>query len=174
MEQSNGLLACGFVDFGGTMCKLNNLNIRLGKKKSIIFLVDGTIKLDHLKLEIGQKRPELANRSGVLFHQDNARPQTSVVTHQNLLELGWEVLMHPPYIPDLALSDYHLFLALQNFLSGKKLGSREVWENRLLDVFAKKCQDFYARGIMKLPLKWQQIIQQSGAYLTQIGQSEGC
>ncbi|GFX77963.1 hypothetical protein TNCV_909801 [Trichonephila clavipes] len=28
--------------------------------------------------------PELANRRGVAFHQDNARPLTSVVTHQNL------------------------------------------------------------------------------------------
>ncbi|GFY10319.1 transposase [Trichonephila clavipes] len=80
--------------------------------------------------------------------------------------------MNPPYCPDLARSDYYLFLVLQNFLSDKKSGSREDCENRLLDVFANKGQDFYERGIMKLPLKWQQIIQQNGAYLTQIGQSE--
>lgn len=129
-------------------------------------------QLDRLKLAIDQKRPELANRRGVVFHQDNARPHTSVVTRQKLRELGWEVLMHPPYSPDLAPSDYHLFLALQNFLSNKKLGSREDCENRLLEFFANKDQDFYERGIMKLPLKWQQIIQQNGAYLTQIGQSE--
>ncbi|GFW19692.1 hypothetical protein TNCV_1605831 [Trichonephila clavipes] len=40
--------------------------------------------------------PELANRRGVVFHQDNARPYTFVVTRQKLWELGWEVLMHPP------------------------------------------------------------------------------
>ncbi|GFW70638.1 transposase [Trichonephila clavipes] len=57
-------------------------------------------------------RPELANRRGVVFHQNNARPHTSVVTRQNLWELGWEVLMHPPYSPDMPPSDYHLFLAL--------------------------------------------------------------
>ncbi|GFW43754.1 histone-lysine N-methyltransferase SETMAR [Trichonephila clavipes] len=107
----------------------------------------------------------MANIGGV-FHQNNARPHTSVVIRQNLWEFGWKILMHPPYSSDLAPSDYHHFLALQNFLSDKKLGSREDWENRLLDVFASKCQDFYARGIMKLPLKWQQIIQQNGAYLT--------
>ncbi|GFY24200.1 histone-lysine N-methyltransferase SETMAR [Trichonephila clavipes] len=105
---------------------------------------------------------------------DNARTHTSVATRHNLWELGWEVLMHPPYSPDLAPSDYHLFLALQNFLSDKKLGSREDCENRLLDVFANKSQDFYERGIMKPPLKWQQIIQQNGVYLTQIGQLEAC
>ncbi|GFV44298.1 histone-lysine N-methyltransferase SETMAR [Trichonephila clavipes] len=76
--------------------------------------------MNRLKLAINQKRPELAKRRGVVFHQDNARPHTSVVTRQKLWELGWEVLMHPPYSPDLTPSDYHLFPALQNFLSDKK------------------------------------------------------
>ncbi|GFV79100.1 histone-lysine N-methyltransferase SETMAR [Trichonephila clavipes] len=66
---------------------------------------------------------------------------------QNFWELGWEVLMHPPYSTNLEPSDYHSFLTLQNFLSDKKLGSREDCENRLLDVFANKGQDFYERGI---------------------------
>ncbi|GFV43099.1 histone-lysine N-methyltransferase SETMAR [Trichonephila clavipes] len=35
---------------------------------------------DRLKLAIDQKRPELANRRDGVFHQDNARPHTSVVT----------------------------------------------------------------------------------------------
>ncbi|GFX30366.1 hypothetical protein TNCV_1964721 [Trichonephila clavipes] len=43
--------------------------------------------LDRLKLAIDQKRPELANRRGVVFHQGNARPHTSVVSCQNLWEL---------------------------------------------------------------------------------------
>ncbi|GFU89928.1 mariner Mos1 transposase [Trichonephila clavipes] len=68
-------------------------------------------QLDRLKLAIDQKRPELANRRGVVFHQDNVRPHTSVVTRKNLWEFSWEVLMHPPYSPDLAPRDYHLFLA---------------------------------------------------------------
>ncbi|GFU83854.1 EGF domain-specific O-linked N-acetylglucosamine transferase [Trichonephila clavipes] len=106
-------------------------------------------------------RPESANRRGVVFHQDNARPHSSIVTRQKLWELGWEVLMHPPYGPDLAPNDYHLFLPLHNFLSDKNLGSREDYENPLLEFFVNKSQDFYERGNMKLPLKWQQIIQQN-------------
>ncbi|KAG5311526.1 SETMR methyltransferase, partial [Acromyrmex insinuator] len=62
-----------------------------------------------LQETIKQKRPELINRKGVVFHHDNARPHTSLMTRQKLRELSWEVLMHPPYSPDLALSDYHLF-----------------------------------------------------------------
>ncbi|GFX11183.1 histone-lysine N-methyltransferase SETMAR [Trichonephila clavipes] len=111
--------------------------------------------LDNLKQAIDQKRPELANRRGVVFHHGNARPHTVVVILQKLGELGWEVLMFPPYSPDLAPSDYHLFLAFQNILSDKKLGSREDCENRLLQFFDNKDQDFYERGTMKLLLKRQ-------------------
>ncbi|GFW33308.1 histone-lysine N-methyltransferase SETMAR [Trichonephila clavipes] len=131
-------------------------------------------QLDYWKLLINQKRPELANKRSVMFHQDNARLHTSTVTRQKLWELFWEVLMHPPYSPDLGPSEYHLFLALQNFLSDKKLGSREDCENRLLEFFANKYQDFYERGIMKLFLIRQQIIHQNGEYVTQIGQSKTC
>ncbi|GFV13562.1 mariner Mos1 transposase [Trichonephila clavipes] len=66
-------------------------------------------QLDRLKLEIDQKRPELANRRYVVLHQDNARTYTSVVTRQKLWELGWEALMHSPYSPNLTPSDYHFF-----------------------------------------------------------------
>ncbi|GFT95707.1 transposase [Trichonephila clavipes] len=79
-------------------------------------------QLDRLKLVTDQKPPELVNRRGVVFHQDNARPHTSVVTRQKLWELDWKVLMPPPCSPDLAPNDYHLFLALQNFQSDIKLG----------------------------------------------------
>ncbi|GFV87993.1 histone-lysine N-methyltransferase SETMAR [Trichonephila clavipes] len=113
----------------------------------------------------------MANRRCVVFHQDNARPHTSVVTRQKLWGLGWEVLVHPPYRPDMAPSDYHLFLALQNYLSDKKLGSREDCVNRLLEFFANKDQNFNDRDIMKLPLKWQQIMHQNGVYLIRIRQS---
>ncbi|GFX23163.1 mariner Mos1 transposase [Trichonephila clavipes] len=109
-------------------------------------------QLDRLKLAIDQKRPELANRRGVVFHQDNARSYTSIVTPQKLRELGWEVLMNPPYSPDLVPSDYHLFLSFQYFLSDKKLGSREDCENRLLEFFATKDQYFFERRIINLAL----------------------
>ncbi|GFW96866.1 mariner Mos1 transposase [Trichonephila clavipes] len=111
-------------------------------------------QLEHLKLAIYQKRREWANKRGVASIRTTPDHTLSVVTRQNIWELGWEVLMHPPYSLDLAPSDYHLFLALQNLMISNKLGSREDCENRLLDVFTNKGQDIYERDIMKLPLKW--------------------
>ncbi|KAG5323460.1 SETMR methyltransferase, partial [Acromyrmex heyeri] len=54
---------------------------------------------------------------------------TQNITRQKLRELGWEVLMHPPYSGLTALSDYHLFRSLQNSLNGVKLASKEACEN---------------------------------------------
>jgi len=57
------------------------------------------IKLDEA---IKEKRLELVNRKGIVFHHDNARSHTSLVTRGKLLELGkW------CRIPDTALTWRH-------------------------------------------------------------------
>lgn len=87
-------------------------------------------QLDRLKAAIGEKRPELSNRKGVVFHQDNARPHVSLQFRQKLLQLCWDVLRHPPYSPDLAPSNFYLFRSLQNSL-GENFNSLEACQNHL-------------------------------------------
>jgi hypothetical protein len=40
-----------------------------------------------------------------------------------ITNLGWTVLPHTPYSPDLAPSDFHLFEALKDAIHGKRFGS---------------------------------------------------
>ena len=47
---------------------------------------------------------------GVLFFHDNAPAHRTLATKKKLAYLGFQCLDHPPYPPDLATSDYHLFL----------------------------------------------------------------
>ena len=54
-------------------------------------------QLDQLKAALDKKHPELVSRKHIIFHQDNARPRVFLKTRQKLLQLGWEVLIHPPY-----------------------------------------------------------------------------
>jgi len=122
-------------------------------------------KLSIRSCTIQKERPELVNRKGVMFHHDNARPDTSLMTRNKLTSLGWEVLMHQPYSPDFAPSDYHLFRALQNFLDYKKLANRDVTEKYLAKFFDNKPQNFYNDGIMKLSEKWQKVIDNNGHYV---------
>ncbi|EFN64019.1 Histone-lysine N-methyltransferase SETMAR, partial [Camponotus floridanus] len=67
--------------------------------------------------------------------------------------------------PDLAPSDYHLFKHLQNFLDGTKLASREACENELVKFFTNRDEDFFNRGIMKLPSKTLENIQKVSHYM---------
>ena len=72
-------------------------------------------QLDQLKAALDEKRPELVNRKRIIFHHDNSRLHVSLMTRQKLLQLGWEVLIHPPYSSDIAPSDFHLFRSLTKF-----------------------------------------------------------
>ena len=104
-------------------------------------------QLDHLKAALNKKHPESVNRKRIIFHQDTARPHVSLMTRQKLLELGWEVVIHPPYSPDIAPSDFHLFRSLQNSLNGKNFNSLEdcksTWNSSLL----KQIKSFGKMGL---------------------------
>ncbi|GFU33045.1 mariner Mos1 transposase [Trichonephila clavipes] len=119
-------------------------------------------QLDKLNDTLQQKRSELINGDN---NQDNARPHTSLVTRQKLLQLEWDTMPHPPYSPDLAPSDYYLFRSLQNFLDGKTFTSNEEVKNHLDQFFASKDQKFYERRSMLLPERWQNVLDQNGQYI---------
>jgi len=50
---------------------------------------------------------------GVLFLHDNAPAHRALATQKKLAYLDFHFLDHPPYSPDLAPSDYHLFPGLK-------------------------------------------------------------
>ena len=103
----------------------------------------------------------------MIFHQDNTRPHVSLVTRQKLLQFCWEVLLHLSYSPDIAPSDFHLFRSSQNSLNGKNFNSLEDYKRHLEKLFAQKDKKFREDGIMKLPEKWQKVVEQKGEYVVQ-------
>jgi len=50
---------------------------------------------------------------GVLFLHNNAPAHRALATQKKHAYLGFQCLDHPPYSPDLAPSDYHLFPGLK-------------------------------------------------------------
>ncbi|XP_055711489.1 histone-lysine N-methyltransferase SETMAR-like [Phlebotomus papatasi] len=122
-------------------------------------------QLVELKKAIEEKRPILSNRKGVLFHHDNARSHVAKPTLAKLKEMNWEIMPHPPYSPDIAPSDYHLFRSLQNNLNGKKFKNVEDVKNHLDTFFNEKPRNFYESGIRKLVERWEWIAEHDGKYI---------
>lgn len=100
--------------------------------------------------------------------QDNARPHKSRISTAHVKDtLDWDVVEHPPYSPDIAPSDYHVFLSLKNFLRGKRFRNQTEVEAALRDYFDSKETEFWTRGIKKLPKRWLQVYYNRGDYLLQ-------
>uniref|UniRef100_A0A8R1EXG6 Histone-lysine N-methyltransferase SETMAR n=1 Tax=Caenorhabditis japonica TaxID=281687 RepID=A0A8R1EXG6_CAEJA len=84
-------------------------------------LLPTSINFASLALALREKRPR---RSAVHLLHDNARPHVAKATQEKLQELYWNTVLHTPYSPDIAPSDYRLFRPLKLFL--KKEAFREI------------------------------------------------
>ncbi|PNF14616.1 hypothetical protein B7P43_G12124 [Cryptotermes secundus] len=112
------------------------------------------------------KRTEMLSASIVFLH-DNARPHMARQTANLLQEFSWEVFNHQPYSPDLAPSDFHLFLHLKKFLSGERQhfeNDREA-EMVVTQWFQSQAADFCDTGIQKLVPRYDKCLNSSGDYV---------
>ena len=85
-----------------------------------------------------------------LFLHDNIPAHRALATQNKLAYLDFQCLDHPPYSPDLAPTDYHLFLGLKKQLKGRHFSSdaeviavAETW----LDA---QISEFLLSGLQKL------------------------
>jgi len=85
---------------------------------------------------------------GVLFLHDNAPAHRALATQKKPAYLGFQCLHHPPYSPDLAPFDYHLFPGLKNNWKvaifrptwRSLLPQRPGWTDNLLNCFWVACR----------------------------------
>ena len=111
---------------------------------------------------IRRKRPHLHN---VILHHDNARPHTARGTTAAIADKGWTVLPHPPYSPDLAPSDFHLFGPLKEHLRGQKFDDDEAVKAAVRE-WAKNCtSQFFADGFAKWKTRWATRVAKRGDYV---------
>ena len=61
----------------------------------------------------------------IILHQDNALAHRAESTQIEISLLGFEILEHPPYSPDLALMDFRAFPELKSQLHGKRFDSAD-------------------------------------------------
>ena len=119
-------------------------------------------QLERVAREHRTKRPE---QQKVLLLHDNARPHVAKVVSRKIEQLGWQVLPHPPYSPDLAPTDYHLFRSLSNYLRGKQFDDLNELKSSINTFFYSKTPEFYASGINQLRDRWASVIDSEGEYI---------
>ena len=77
----------------------------------------------------------------------------------------WEIFPHPPYSPDLAPSDFHLFPQLKLHLGGKHFPTAEELKTEVSNYLLKSGTPFYYQGISKLLSRYQKCIDVDGDYV---------
>jgi len=80
--------------------------------------------LKKLRHAIQNKRRGMLSATILLLH-DNARPHSAAQTQDLITSFRWKQMDHPPYRPDLAPSNFHLFLHLKKFLGGKRFDDHD-------------------------------------------------
>lgn len=121
-------------------------------------------QLDKLVVALKEKRRRTCLKNMYYLH-DNAKPHTAGMTVAKLHEIGFHVLPHPPYSPDLSPSDFYLFSAMKSAIRGKNYTNSADISTELNKWISSKDTAFFSKGIKEeLPHRWQKCIDHDGDY----------
>ncbi|CAI6370152.1 unnamed protein product [Macrosiphum euphorbiae] len=97
---------------------------------------------------------------------DNANELTSIPDlSQSSTQFGWDVLDHPPYSPDVAPSDFHMFPALKKHLGGMKLANNEEVHEAVISFLREAAGSWFEEGIQKFVVRMKKLIEVNGDYI---------
>jgi len=105
---------------------------------------------------------------GVLLLHDNAPAHRAIATQKKLDYPGFQCLDHPPYSPDLALSDYHLFPGLKKQLKGRHFSSDMEVTAAVETWLDGQPFEFFLSGLQKLEQRAKKCIELRGEYVEEI------
>jgi len=88
---------------------------------------------------------------GLCLLHDNAHPHVARQTVALLDQFGWDIITHPPYSPDLAPYDYHLFPKLKEHLAGRRFSDDDEVKVAVQRFLNDMVASWYDMGIQKLP-----------------------
>ncbi len=119
--------------------------------------------LKKLPQAIRRKRPNLHD-GDILFIHNNTCPHTTAKIRELLSHFGREIFAHPAYSPDLAPSDFFLFLELKKFLGGKQFttDAEGIWA--VNSFFQSHGTEFYRWGLDAIIKRYSKCSDIGGSY----------
>ena len=103
---------------------------------------------------------------GVLFLHDIVSAHRALATQKKLTYLSFQCLDHPPYSPDLAPSDYHLFSGTKKKqLKGSHFSSDTEVIAAAETLLDGQLSDFFLSSLQKLEQRAKKCIELRGKYV---------
>ena len=117
-------------------------------------------RLIRLNQALKEKRPEWDNRHNklILLH-DDARPHVAKPVKKYLEGVKWEILPHPPYSPDIAPSDFHLFHHSIHAVGPFWRTIQFLWRYQKMAWWMDRFKRTrFFQGIRLLPERWEKVV----------------
>ena len=123
------------------------------------------LQLMCLSHALNEKRLEYSERhEKVILLHDNTRPHVAKSVKTYLETLKREVLPHPPYSPDIAPSEYHLFRSMADSVCEQKFTSYEDCKKWVDSWISSIDEEFFRRGIRSLIERSSKVVESDGQY----------
>ena len=120
--------------------------------------------LDRLISRIRRVRPALYHSRDFFLLHDNAQAHSAAIIWQFLTQKQVATLHHPPYSPDLSLSDYFLFPKVKLNLKGARFDTTEEIQKAVTDQLNKIPSEDFSNAMKKVETRANLCITSNGCY----------
>ncbi len=101
----------------------------------------------------------------IILHHDNASSHTADTTRLDIGLLGFDLVDHPPYSPDLAPMDFRVFPVVKSALKGTRFETFEHLSNATQRVVSQLDEEWYIDIFQQRLACHEKCITCSGDYL---------
>jgi hypothetical protein len=105
---------------------------------------------EKLKPAICNRHRGLLSKAESVLLYDNVQPYIAAATVTTMQKLKFETINHPPYSPDLAPSDYHVFGMLKKALRGRRFHSNDEVKKTVHFWLRQEAKTFFLLGYRSL------------------------
>lgn len=107
----------------------------------------------------------------IILHQDNAPGHRAESTQLEISLLGFEILEHPPYSPDLAPMDFRVFPELKSSLRGIRFDSAEDLTKQTQRIVSSLTPEWYTETYSKWVDRHKKCVDIAGDYVEKVRRS---
>ena len=120
--------------------------------------------LERLQEIVRQKQPKLFANNSQILHHDNAPAHMALSVREFLATKQTTVLEHPAYSPDLAPSDFFLFLKIKNILKGRQFDDNDDIRSNTTAALKAIPQNQFQNCFDGWTTRWHRCIASQGEY----------